>query len=285
MPGTKMLKALKNKLRPIYHFLINKAAGKYIAGETLLLAQGAINRNANNTIGYWDGDDDSIETIVDQYLESIEAIKHNENGSYISIKVPSIKYNYELMDKIIHKAVECGVAIHFDSLDIDTADKNLEVALYCKQAGVKSVSISLPARWARSEKDAMWASRNGIVCRVITGQWEDPSYVDIDTNKNFLSLISLLSKQDILVRVATHDFKLLKDSIEILKSNSKYEIELLYGLPSYQIIKFADLRHEPIRTYIPYGHSWVPYCLENLKGNPLVILNILRDSFLSAIKA
>ncbi len=261
-------------------WLAGHAAASYIAGGEVKDAVRVCRRIAghgwSSTICPWDGLHDPPEYVLATYKTALNSIVNENIDSYLSIKVPSIGYNFALLTELVDIARENGVRLHFDSLAPETASPSL--ALLEKALKTYSnLSYTLPSRWNRSMADAEKIIDLGIPVRLVKGQWPDPAAPDIDPGFNFLNLIDLFAGRASQVAVATHDSSLAKESlIRLQRSGTVCELEQLYGLPMRHNIVAKPLGI-PVRVYIPYGHAYLSYALSEMRNRPIILAWLLKD--------
>lgn len=115
--------------------------------------------------------------------------------------------------------------------------------------------------------------------RVVKGQWADPSSGAIDPRQGFLAVIDRLAGRACQVAVASHDPPLAREALHRLRrAGTPCELELLLGLPMQGALKVAREVGAPVRIYIPFGVSWIPYALAYVQKNPHVAWWAIRDA-------
>jgi len=282
-----MMATLKRWLRPWFYRAVNRASLSYVAGLTLAEAAKTDTlvrqKGYQTTLAYWNADDDSAEDVVSQYMLAMDSIVDSGSGSYLSIKAPAFQFDSSLFSRLLDHASNRNVGLHFDSLAHDTADRTLELLSEASSTANVSVGCSLPGSWQRSLDDADFAIEQNIVARVVKGQWPDPKNPGNDPVAGFLKIVDRLAGRVPLVRVATHDPDLAQAAIARLRSSgTDCEMELLYGLPVARILPVVRQAGIKTRMYIPYGHAWVPYCLDQVMRRPAVLGWILKDAVLGS---
>jgi proline dehydrogenase len=264
------------------------AARSYVAGETLddavRVTRTLRMQRLNTTIGFWNGADQAPEQAAEQYLAGLEQLATFDENDYLSIKLPAIQFNKELIKKIAAAADESQRRIHFDSHDIEYVTRKIGICEELIQRHPKlDIGFTLPGRWKRSLEDADWACEKKLFVRVVKGQWADPSDPNANSEQGFLNVIDRLSGRARKVAVATHDPKLARKALLHLKAaGTPCELELLHGLPMRGCLEVARQLDVPVRVYIPYGEAFLPYALSKLRRNPKILWWLVRDS-LSAI--
>lgn len=235
------------------------------------------------TLAYWNRDDDAPNDVMTFYHAVIEEMGKKQGNNYISIKAPAFNYDSSLYRSFLVRARQLGIPIHFDSLGHEAADAMFSLIGENTPEHFTDIGCSLPGRWHRSLEDAERVSSEGMVGRVVKGQWDDPVHPGIDPRAGFLGVVKQLAGKSRIARIATHDPELAKESIEILRNaGTDCEMELLYGLPVGAVLKAVKHMNVPVRIYVPYGHAWIPYALNNARNNPKVLWWLMKDSFSGA---
>ena len=264
-------------LKPI----VLRAAKAYVAGEhlgdALAAAEALAARGLGVTLGYWDSPEDGPRQVADAYLAAIDALQVRSDG-YLSIKVPSLQFSRDLLSELVARAAPARVRLHFDALGPETASPSRGLCQQFLGAGAE-LSYTLPGRWARSVDDAAWAVEHGLIVRVVKGQWPDPADPARDLRSGFLTVIDALAGRARHVAVATHDPPLAVEAIARLRrAGTSCEIELLYGLPLRRSLEQARRLGVSVHVYVPYGKSYLPYALAQVRKSPRIMWWLVRDA-------
>jgi proline dehydrogenase len=276
---TRTLRQLASRLAaPVFR----RAARVYIAGPTLedglRVARRLQERGFTSNLGFWDGAGDSPQSVSQACVQALLALRNLGFDCYLSIKAPAFKYSQAWMSEIVAAAKICNARLHFDSHGPETVDRTLEL-LDWTLLSYSNLSLTIPARWKRSLRDAGWALERNLRVRIVKGQWEDGSAVD--PREGFVRVIQCVAGRAEVTAVATHDARLAFESVVRLRSaGTRAEMELLFGLPSSAPLRVAQQFGMKPRFYIPYGHAWLPYAVSQVKRNPRVLLWVLKDSVL-----
>jgi proline dehydrogenase len=263
--------------------LLRKAAESYIVGtevgDAIAKATELDGHGAASTICFWDAVDDSPRHVADQYLLIIHALRESKIDSYLSIKVPSLRYDMALVNELLAEASPAGMKVHFDSLAPETADPTFNL-IACVHSRYPNLSCTLPGAWRRSIADAELAIQLGLHVRVVKGQWPDPDGPAADPRDGFLRIVDALAGRARKVAVASHDPLLAAAAIgKLQQAGTKCELELLFGLPSRAVLQVAQRLGVKVRYYLPYGYAWLPYALNQAKRNPRILWWVVRDAF------
>jgi proline dehydrogenase len=66
----------------------------------------------------------------------------------------------------------------------------------------------------------------------------------------------------------------------LIAAGTDCEVELLYGLPLKPATAAARSLGVPVRVYVPYGRSWLPYAMREARTNPRTLWWLARDAAL-----
>src|SRR5574341_1149002 len=276
---------MRTLMTGILRWVTAYAASSYIAGleamDAVRVGRKVAENGFRSTICPWDGPNDAPEFVASSYREAVNSIKDEELDCYISIKVPLLAYDINLLAELVIIAREHNIRIHFDSLAPETASPSL--ALLEKTVKIyHNLSYTLPSRWRRSIVDAERIIDLGIPVRLVKGQWPDPAEPNIDAGSNFLALVDVLAGRASQVAIATHDARLARESLTRLKrAGTACELEQLYGLPMRDSV--ATSLGIPVRVYIPYGHAYLSYSLSAIRRRPIIAAWLFKD-FLAGVK-
>jgi len=237
---------MRTLMSEILRWVTRYAASSYIAGletkDAIRVSKLVAEKGFSSTICPWDGPHDAPESVAASYKEALNSIKVEKLDCYLSIKVPSLAYDINLLTELVIIAREHEIRLHFDSLAPDTATASIALL----QETVKiyhNVGYTLPSRWRRSIVDADKIVDLGIPVRLVKGQWPDPLAPNIDAESNFLDLVDVLAGRASRVAIATHDTRLARESLLRLKRAGTYcELEQLYGLPMRDSVASAAWR-------------------------------------------
>ena len=277
---------MRDKITKSLSKFVQRIGPKYIAGpavEDAIRVSRQIHRCGwSSTICPWDSPHESPTVVASRYRKALHAIGAGMGDCYLSIKVPSLNYDFDVLKELLEIACQHNTRIHLDSLGPDTASASfafLEKALKT----YSNLGCTLPSRWRRSLADAEVAIQLGLPVRVVKGQWPDPTHPDDDSRASYLALVDVLSGRAASVGIATHDVKLAVASIVKLKNTAtRCELEQLYGLP-LRIAQVATPLRTNVRVYIPYGHAYLPYALSEIRKRPVVVGWLLRDALFNKV--
>jgi len=280
------LQSIRGTTKSIVGSIVSRAARRYIAGPAVADALG-VRRKADaagqqTTLGFWDGEGDSPADVAKQYLEALESMRGAPAHAYLSIKLPALGDNANLLTDVARKAEELGCRLHFDALEPKHVPRTQKAIddLRSRFPGLR-IGYTLPGRWTRSLADADWAVERGLPVRVVKGQFPGDAGDETDPKRGFLNVISRLAGRASHVDIATHDEPLAKEAAALLKSaGTPFDREQLFGMARPLEAAGASAQ----RIYIPYGAAYLPYAVARLRKNPRLAGRLLLDALRSLIR-
>lgn len=252
---------MNSPLRALAGPLLQRAVRAYIVGpdaEDALRTCAAIDdRGGRSTVCYWNPTDQDPRETTRRYVDAARAMAGSGFDTQLAVKAPALGYSASSLAEVIGEARSAGLDVHFDSLEVDTADRTFALVgdLARHHDGL---GVTLPARWARSLDDAEMAVETGLHVRVVKGAWGDGAVPERDVGGAYLELIDRLAGRAARVLVATHDPGVAHAAIARLRAaGTPCELELLLGMPVAHVTRGVSV---PIRVYVPYGHPlFLPY--------------------------
>ena len=177
-------------------------------------------------------------------LAVLEALAEHGLDGYVSLKPAALGFARERLERILTRADELGLAVHFDSTGQEDAEPGWKLLTEFARPGL---GCTLPGAWQRSAADAERAVELGLRVRVVKGQWPEP---DVDERAGLLALVEALAGRATHVAVATHDQPLADEAIgRLVAAKTQVEHELMFGLPR------GGRDRVPRRVYIPVRAS------------------------------
>lgn len=264
--------------------MVRRLAENYIAGphlnDALRLCRRVAARGWGSILCPWDGPGDTPEEVLSNYQTALQTIVSEKLDVHLSIKAPSLRYDFELLRRLLDLAAAQGARIHFDAQDFETATPTFRLLERAVQY-YPNIGCTLPSRWRRSLLDVERAIALRVPARVVKGEWPDPTETVRDPKAHFLELIDRLAGRAAEVAVATHDPVLARAALARLqKSGTPCRLEQLWGLP-IRAKEVAEPLGVPVRVYIPYGHAWLPYCISSIRRRPVILAWVARDFFMT----
>src|SRR5204863_5359382 len=125
-------------------------------------------------------------------------------GCYLSVKAPALKFDFQLVKRVLEEARRLNAIVHFDAMAPDTVDRTFELIRESCEIYPR-LGCTLPGRWQRSLHDAERAVELGLRIRVVKGEWAGIRGDEADPREGFLKLVERLAGRAIHVAVATHN--------------------------------------------------------------------------------
>jgi proline dehydrogenase len=276
-----MKRGVRGLVSGAFDVAARQAARWYVAGPRVEDALQVCNRLAGQGFGtttcYWNSDEDSPRRVTDEYLGALDMLSRVGFEGYLSLKPPAIQYDDALFGEVLERSARTGIRLHFDSHGVDSASPTFDL-LERSLPHPPGLSCTLPGRWRRSRDDLERAMALGLSVRVVKGQWPDPAGGERDLRAGFLDIVDGLAGRASRVMVATHDPSTARPALRQLRAaGTPCELELLYGLPMRAAMDVAREEGVAARVYVPYGHGWLTYSVNQAKRNPRLMLWLLKD--------
>jgi proline dehydrogenase len=235
------------------------AANADVASFSLEHARAVCDRLAREGIAgvvcYWDVYAYRPKTVSQASVGLLGALKDVPTDCYLSVKAPALKFDIQLLKRVLEEAQRLNAIVHFDALSPDTVDRTFEL-IYQARSFYPKLACTLPGRWRRTMTDADRAIEMELRVRVVKGEWKAIDDDETDPLEGFLNIIERLRGRATHVAVATHNATLARISLRRLKNaGTPCELELLYGLPQQPLLEIAKNFGVRARMYVPYGHS------------------------------
>ncbi len=279
-------------------FFVKIFANKYVAGVKTSNALKIVNRLNKkglactlDILGEHTKDSNEATAITNKYSDILNKITINNLDCNISIKpshigsdISSKNFNNNIK-KLISTAEEKNNFVRIDmedskltQLTLNTYKDNIEHKDY--------LGIVLQAYLLRSKNDleSLSEKSNIRLCKGIYNEDKSIAIKDPELiNKNYIQLLNIAFAKKIYVGIATHDKKLINDSLEIIKNNkidrNQFEFQMLYGVPMNETIESLLKNNYKVRIYVPYGRNWYDYSIRRIKENPNISKYIIQNLF------
>ncbi|HTS03743.1 MAG TPA: proline dehydrogenase family protein [Thermoanaerobaculia bacterium] len=276
--------------------IVRKVASRYVAGDTLESALGAMRGlAAEGAMGTMDVLGESVthrdQTLAtrDQYLRTIDAIAASGLPANISVKPTAVglaidpALALENCAEICTRAKTHGMFVRLDMEDSPYTEATIRLVLALRER-FESVGAVLQAYLKRSlsDLDRLLAVKTNVrICKGIyveprTIAWKDRQTIV----RNFAALVDKQLAGGAYAAIATHDeacVQLALATIDRLRvPKDRYEFQMLLGVDPVLRRSLLDAGHR-LRVYVPYGKDWYAYSTRRLKENPSIARHVLRS--------
>jgi proline dehydrogenase len=291
-------KLVKSTIHLVPKYVIKIFANQYVAGITTADALKTV-RKLNDEgfevtldiLGEHTENKKNADSITIQYCEILHQINLKKLKCNISIKPSHI--GSDISDKILmnnfkklhNRAIENEnfIRIDMESSSLTDITLNTYAKTYTKE---NNIGVVLQAYLYRTKKDLMQLKPNSNIrlCKGIYNESQDIAIKDPKKiNDNYLKLLKMAFERNIYVGIATHDINLIKASIIMIKEmnidKSKFEFQMLYGVPMGQTLNIIKSNKYKIRIYVPFGQDWYEYSIRRIKENPNIGMYVIKNMF------
>ena len=231
-------------------------------------------------------------SVTKEYIQLYDDIAKNSVDSNISVKPTHIGLDISMnlvlenFKKLTEKASECSNFLRIDMENSKNTDSTFEIykGLYKTYS---KVGVVLQAYLKRSIADIEKLASpdfNARICKGIYNENKKIAYQNPkDISKNFLTMAKLMLAKNSYACFATHDLQLIDDLVSLIKemnaNPSKFEFQVLYGVPMEGKLKELLKSGYKVRVYVPYGPDWYEYSLRRLKENPNIAGFVIKNLF------
>ena len=225
--------------------------------------------------------EDKSNEITNQYIELLEQISDKELDCNISIKLSHIgaDINQKLLIRNIKNITDTANRTnYFVRLDMENHTlTDLTIKLFkASYNNSKNIGIVLQAYLYRSEQDIN-NLEEGMNIRLCKGIYNESPTIAIkepdEINNNYLKLLKLGFRKNLLIEKCCKIIQ--KQNI----NSTRFEFQVLYGVPITKTIKQLLSNGYNVRVYVPYGEDWYKYSMRRLKENPNISKYILNNLF------
>ena len=235
---------------------------------------------------------DKTNSVTMEYIQIYNDIAKNSVDSNISVKPTHIGLDISMdlalenFKILINKASESSNFLRIDMENSKNTDSTFKIyndlfKIYPK------VGVVLQAYLKRSIADIEKLAGPGFNARICKGIYKENkniAYQDPeDISKNFLAMAKAMLAKNSYACYATHDLQLIDDLILLTKEMdadpSKFEFQVLYGVPMKGKLKKLLKSGYKVRVYVPYGPDWYDYSIRRLKENPNIAGYVIKNLF------
>ena len=277
--------------------IIKIFAKDYVAGttikESLQIVKKLNNQNLSVTLdilGEHTKSKSECFEITNNYKEILEKINNNNLDCNISIKPSHIgtDINSNLfknnLQSILDQAIKYDNFVRIDMENSKLTDTSINAYKSLKN---NNIGIVFQAYLYRTEDDInkLDVKSNIRLCKGIYNESPQIAIKDPDKiNINYLKLLKNALSNNIYVGIASHDKKLIKQSLAIIDEmkvdKNKFEFQMLYGVPMQSVINDLLNKNYKVRIYVPFGINWYDYSIRRIKENPNISRYVIKNFFL-----
>jgi len=277
-------------------------AGRFVAGETLDTALGAVRRlNAKGITASLDLLGESVRNEAEaresarQYLDILNRIHDSRLNANVSVKLTAMGLDVSEdlcvanMQDILERARDLGTFVRLDMESSAYTQKTLDLfydRLYPCFRG--NVGIVLQSYLYRTMTDIEEANVAGARVRICKGAYKEPATVAYpdkkDVDDTYRRAMRALMLEGHYPGIATHDEAIVKYAKQFALENAidsdRFEFQMLYGVR-------RDLQEQLVhegyrmRVYVPFGTQWYPYLMRRLAERPANVAfltgNVLKE--------
>ncbi len=291
--------ALARMLPLVPKVVIRPFSKPYVAGESEDEAMAVIRRlNESNyavtldILGEHVNSEAEAETITNAYAHIYDRIFSENLDCNISIKLTHIGLDIgeniamNNLNILIEHAKASENFLRIDMENSPYTDQTLSMYKRLVQK-YSHVGVVLQAYLKRTPNDIAILNSSGFnsrICKGIYRESPDIAYQDrIEIREHFADAVQRILSGDGYAAIATHDLKLI-DTIEnwILENKiekSRYEFQVLYGVPMNGKLEHLKAAGHTVRIYVPFGPDWYDYSIRRLKENPKIISYVMKNFF------
>ena len=235
---------------------------------------------------------DKTNSVTKEYIQIYNDIAKNSVDSNISVKPTHIGLDISMdlalenFKILINKASESSNFLRIDMESSKNTDSTFKIyddlfKIYPK------VGVVLQAYLKRSIADIEKLAGPGFNARICKGIYKENkniAYQDPeDISKNFLAMAKAMLAKNSYACYATHDLQLIDDLVSLTKEmdadTSKFEFQVLYGVPMKGKLNELLKSGYKVRVYVPYGPDWYDYSIRRIKENPNIAGYVIKNLF------
>ena len=235
---------------------------------------------------------DKTNSVTKEYIQIYNDIAKNSVDSNISVKPTHIGLDISMdlalenFKILINKASESSNFLRIDMESSKNTDSTFKIyddlfKIYPK------VGVVLQAYLKRSIADIEKLAGPGFNARICKGIYKENkniAYQDPeDISKNFLAMAKAMLAKNSYACYATHDLQLIDELVSLTKEmdadTSKFEFQVLYGVPMKGKLNELLKSGYKVRVYVPYGTDWYDYSIRRIKENPNIAGYVIKNLF------
>jgi proline dehydrogenase len=231
---------------------------------------------------------DKVERNLKEYIALLKFIKKYNLDSSISVKLTQLglyineKICEDKLSILLKEAKKYNIKVWLDMESSRYTSKTIEI--YLKSLDVyKNLGIAIQAYLKRSLSDVNKILKYEGEIRLVKGAYNEPESIAYkkksEINKNFLKLMEILYKNSNKFTIATHDEKLIYESIKLSKIYAKNPTYAFLRGVRNDIKRYLLNYKLRVEEYIPYGEEWIGYIYRRMREKKSNVLLVLTSLF------
>jgi proline dehydrogenase len=231
---------------------------------------------------------DKVERNLKEYIALLKFIKKYNLDSSISVKLTQLglyineKICEDKLSILLKEAKKYNIKVWLDMESSRYTSKTIEI--YLKSLDVyKNLGIAIQAYLKRSLGDVNKILKYEGEIRLVKGAYNEPEPIAYkkknEINKNFLKLMEILYKNSNKFTIATHDEKLIYESIKLSKIYAKNPTYAFLRGVRNDIKRYLLNYKLRVEEYIPYGEEWIGYIYRRMREKKSNVLLVLTSLF------
>ena len=279
--------------------LVRRLSAPYIAGEHLDDALETIDRlragglcSTLDVLGEAVTDAGMAQHTREEYLQALDRLATIDDANFrnVSVKPTGLGLAFDVgvardyLRAIVQRASDVGGFVRIDMEDSPYTDITLTLFEELRAEGFDCVGVVIQAYLKRSEADVERLAAMRAPVRIVKGIYLEPATIAFHDmqkiNDSFVELSERLVASGSRVAFATHDERLVRESLEIVRRHAlqpdQYEFQMLLGVREAMRDELVRDGH-PVRVYVPYGAQWYEYSLRRLRENPKIAGYVAGD--------
>ena len=231
-----------------------------------------------------------IRKSVSEYLMLPDLLNANNILGCISIKPSQVglAINYELCLRNIYEisehATKLGRFVWIDMESLRYVEDTISIYLDIFKKN-RRTGLVIQSYLRRSHSDLMHIVEHGANIRLVKGAYSQDRINAFQTRREIDNNFSMLMRfmldnlhPDEILAIATHDSKLVKEAISILKGREIKNIQFQFLKGIRDELK-RELVHKgfSVWEYAPYGERWFPYSARRIRERKRNIILLARS--------
>jgi proline dehydrogenase len=232
---------------------------------------------------------EKVQQSLKEYIKLLDLMQESRMSGCISVKLTQIglSISKDMAASNLSELIERARSHErYIWLDMENSKYNQDtIEIYCEALKkYRAIGIAIQAYLRKSESDLERILGCGGQVRLVKGAYKEPDEVIFkgreEIRRSFTSLLERLFSQGNFFAVGTHDEKLLRRALQLVKEsrNQNFEFQMLQGVRPERAEELVNSGFK-VSIYVPYGESWLPYSVRRIKERRRNIIFMLRAIF------